>query len=48
MNNSNRDRLLGTCYIFMSAVLFSLAGVLIKMISWSSLSINGIRNLFAF
>jgi drug/metabolite transporter (DMT)-like permease len=32
----------------MSAVLFSLAGVLIKMISWSSLSINGIRNLFAF
>ncbi len=48
MNNSNRDRLLGTFYIFMSAVLFSLAGVLIKMISWSSLSINGIRNLFAF
>lgn len=38
----------GTFYIFASAVLFSLAGVLIKSISWSSLSINGMRNLFAF
>ncbi len=48
MISSNKDQLKGTLYIFISAVLFSLAGVLIKMISWSSLSINGIRNLFAF
>ncbi len=48
MRATNKERLIGTFYIFMSAVLFSLAGVLIKMITWSSLSINGIRNLFAF
>jgi drug/metabolite transporter (DMT)-like permease len=39
---------IGTVYVAISAVCFSLAGVLIKMISWSSLSINGIRNIFAF
>ncbi len=38
----------GTIYVIISAICFSLAGVLIKMISWSSLSINGIRNIFAF
>ncbi len=48
MKSLNKDRFIGTFYILISAVLFSLAGVLIKMISWSSLSINGIRNLFAF
>lgn len=39
---------IGTIYIFISAVCFSLAGVLIKKITWSSLTINGVRNLFAF
>lgn len=48
MINVNKERLIGTFYIWMSAVLFSIAGVLIKMISWSSLTINGLRNLFAF
>lgn len=38
----------GTLYIFTSAVLFSLAGVLIKLLPWSSFTINGMRNLFAF
>ncbi|MBP1756863.1 MAG: hypothetical protein H6Q59_3261, partial [Firmicutes bacterium] len=38
---------IGTIYIFISAVCFSLAGVLIKKITWSSLTINGVRNLFA-
>jgi drug/metabolite transporter (DMT)-like permease len=38
----------GSLYIFLSAVCFSLAGVLIKMITWSSFTINGVRNLFAF
>ncbi len=39
---------IGTVYVFLSAACFSLAGVLIKMITWSSLTINGVRNLFAF
>ncbi len=38
----------GTIYVLISAICFSLAGVLIKMISWSSLTINGVRNIFAF
>ena len=39
---------IGTIYVLISAICFSLAGVLIKMISWSSLTINGVRNIFAF
>lgn len=46
--NSKRTINMGTLYIFASAVCFSLAGVLIKLISWSSLTINGTRNLLAF
>lgn len=40
--------LAGYFYVLASAVCFSLAGVLIKKISWSSYTINGIRNLPAF
>ncbi len=39
---------IGTIYVLISAVCFSLSGVLIKMITWSPLTINGVRNLFAF
>lgn len=39
---------IGKIYIFTAAVCFSLSGILIKMISWSPLTINGIRNLFGF
>jgi drug/metabolite transporter (DMT)-like permease len=39
---------IGLLYVLASAVLFSLGGVLIKSITWSSITINGIRNLFAF
>lgn len=46
--NMNQTNKLGALYIFASAVLFSLAGVLIKLIPWTSLTINGMRNLFAF
>jgi drug/metabolite transporter (DMT)-like permease len=46
--NAMRKVNIGTSYVFFSAVCFSLAGVLIKMISWSSLTINGVRNLLAF
>jgi drug/metabolite transporter (DMT)-like permease len=46
--NTKVSKNIGTLYILTSAILFSLAGVLIKKISWSSITINGIRNLFAF
>ena len=46
--NGLRKINMGTIYVLISAICFSLAGVLIKMISWSSLTINGIRNIFAF
>jgi drug/metabolite transporter (DMT)-like permease len=44
----NKKINIGTIYVLISAICFSLAGVLIKMISWSSLTINGVRNIFAF
>lgn len=47
MNGTRRINI-GTIYVLISAICFSLAGVLIKMISWSSLTINGVRNIFAF
>lgn len=40
-----RDK--GTLYIFISAVFFSLAGILIKSIAWSSLSISGARSFLS-
>ena len=46
--NGIRKINIGTIYVLISAICFSLAGVLIKMISWSSLTINGVRNIFAF
>lgn len=39
--------LLGSIYVFVSAVLFALGGVLIKMIPWSPISIQGARSLFS-
>lgn len=38
----------GTIYVLISAILFSLGGVLIKMIPWSPLSIQGGRSIFSF
>jgi len=46
--NMNKSKSMGTVYIFISAVFFSLAGVIIKLITWSPFTINGLRNLFAF
>lgn len=39
---------IGLWFILASAIFFSLGGVLIKSITWSSITINGIRNLIAF
>jgi drug/metabolite transporter (DMT)-like permease len=46
--NSKTNRNPGNLYIIISAVCFSLAGILMKLIPWSSLTINGVRNIFAF
>lgn len=44
----NQNTVRGTVYVLLSAVFFSLGGVLIKLIPWSSMSIQGIRSLFSF
>ncbi len=44
---NSKEKSLGILYILLSAILFSLGGVLIKTIAWSSITINGIRNLLA-
>lgn len=46
--NTKYNRYIGYFYIVASAVLFSLAGILMKLSTWSSFTINGWRNLFAF
>lgn len=46
--NTKESKKIGYFYVLASAVCFSLAGILIKKITWSSFTINGIRNLFAF
>lgn len=38
----------GNLYVIAAAICFSLGGVLIKSITWSSFTINGIRNFLAF
>ncbi len=37
----------GTIFVLLSAIFFSLGGVLIKMIPWSSLTIQSIRSIFS-
>ncbi len=39
--------LAGTIYVILSAIFFSIGGVLIKMIPWSPLAISGTRSIFA-
>lgn len=38
---------LGSIYVLLSAILFSLGGVLIKFIPWSSITIQGARSVFS-
>lgn len=38
----------GYLYIILSAIFFATGGLLIKMNTWSSLSINGVRSILAF
>ncbi|MGN0140745.1 MAG: DMT family transporter [Roseburia sp.] len=44
----NRESLKGTFDVLLSALFFSTGGVLIKLIPWSSWTIQGIRSGFAF
>ena len=37
----------GILYVLISAVLFSMGGLCVKMVPWSPLTINGVRNLIA-
>ena len=37
----------GVIFILLSAFLFSLGGVCTKVLPWSALAINGVRNLIA-
>lgn len=44
MKNNSRS---GTFFVLLSAVTFSLAGILYKIIDWSPVTINGVRSIFA-
>ena len=43
----NMSNLKGTVYVLISAIFFSLGGLLIKLIPWSSISIQGARSVFS-
>ncbi len=42
------ERVKGIIFVLLSAVCFSTGGVLIKLIPWGSVTIQGIRSIFAF
>ena len=46
--NKTTNKTMGTVYVLLSAVVFSMAGILVKKIPWSSLTINATRSIFAF
>ena len=45
--NLNLESLKGTIYVLLSAICFSTGGVLIKSISWNSVTIQGMRSIFS-
>ena len=47
MRKSKNSHALGAFYVLLSAICFALAGVLIKSIPWTALSVSGARSLFA-
>lgn len=42
-----RSQRLGTLYVFLAAVLYSIGGLCIKLIPWHGMSINGGRNMIS-
>lgn len=47
MRTFDKQTLKGTSYVLLSAIFFSLGGVLIKIIPWSSITIQGARSIFS-
>lgn len=43
----NQRSIRGTVFVLMSAVFFSLGGILIKLIPWSSFTIQSVRSIFS-
>ncbi len=44
---TNQNKTIGLCYVLLSALLFSTGGLLIKLCTWSAITINGTRSLVA-
>ena len=47
MKTFDKESLKGTGYVLLSAIFFSLGGLLIKLIPWSSVTIQGARSIFS-
>lgn len=47
MKTFDKQSLKGTGYVLLSAIFFSLGGLLIKLIPWSSVTIQGARSIFS-
>ncbi len=45
--NLKREKQLALVYVLLSALLFSTGGLLIKLCTWSAISINGMRSVVA-
>lgn len=47
LKNFDKSSIKGTIFILLSAMFFSLGGVLIKIIPWSSITIQAVRSVFS-
>ena len=47
MSSNTNNQSKGIFYVLMAAVLFSIGGLCIKLVPWSPLAINGVRNLIS-
>ncbi len=43
-----RENYIGTVYVVLAAILFSIGGLFIKMVPWNPMAINGARCFLAF
>ena len=43
----SKNKIRGTIYVLISAICFSTGGILIKLIPWSSMTIQGVRSILA-
>ena len=47
LNSRVSSPAVGTFYVLLSAIFFSLGGFMIKIVPWQSLSVSGVRSIFA-